>query len=255
MKDQDVDIICLQETWLSKQELNCLNTLHTDFHGSGVATVDYRDGLRRGHNPGGVAIMWRKRFDSCVEVLNFDTDWLTGIKLSQNNKTYVILCVYMPYESVDNEDAFVEKLGVLSSIMEDIEVTCVSIMGDWNADISDGDSVFGTQLRVFCEENNVILSSEQFLPRDSFTYLSERWSTTSWLDHCISTSDGHSIIRNIDVWYSACSADHFPVCVDVDMSIVPEVENITNNEANSVKWDTLSGESINQYKEATDQKL
>ena len=44
--------------------------------------------------------MWRKRFDSCVEVLNFDTDWLTGIKLSQNNKTYVILCV--PYESVDN---------------------------------------------------------------------------------------------------------------------------------------------------------
>ena len=30
---------------------------------------------------------------------------------------------------------------------------------------------------------------------------------------------------------------------------------ITNNEANSVKWDTLSGESINQYKEATDQKL
>ena len=40
------------------------------------------------------------------------------------------------------------------------------------------------------------------------------------------------------------NADHFPVCVDVDMSM-----------ANSVKWDTLSGESINQYKEATDQKL
>ena len=38
MKDQDVDITCLQETWLSKQELNCLNTLHTDLHGSGVAT-------------------------------------------------------------------------------------------------------------------------------------------------------------------------------------------------------------------------
>ena len=39
------------------------------------------------------------------------------------------------------------------------------------------------------------------------------------------------------------------------MSIVHEVESITNNEINSVKWDTLSGESINQYKEATDQKL
>ena len=28
MNEQDVDIICLQETWLSKQELNCLNTLY-----------------------------------------------------------------------------------------------------------------------------------------------------------------------------------------------------------------------------------
>ena len=42
-----VDIICLQETWFGKQD--CLNTLHTDFHGCGVATVDYRDGLYRGH--------------------------------------------------------------------------------------------------------------------------------------------------------------------------------------------------------------
>ena len=125
MNEEDVDIICLQETWLSKQELNCLNTFHTDFHGSGVATLDYRVGLRRGHFTGGVAIMWRKCFDSYVAVLNFDTDWLTGIQLSQNNKSYVILCrVYMPYESVDNEDAFVEKLGVIYSIMEDIEVTC-----------------------------------------------------------------------------------------------------------------------------------
>ena len=41
MNEQYVDIICLQETWLSKQDLNCLNTLHTDCHRSGVATVDY----------------------------------------------------------------------------------------------------------------------------------------------------------------------------------------------------------------------
>ena len=255
LNNPDVDIVCLQETWLSKQDLNCLNTLHVDFHGVGAATVDYRDGLRRGHNPGGVAIMWRKCLDASVEVLTYEVDWLTGIQISHDNKNYVILCVYMPYESIHNEDAFIENLGIITSIIDDIEVTCLSIMGDWNSDISDENSVFGNLLKVFCEDSNIILSSERLLPRDSFTYLSERWNTTSWLDHCLSTKDGHSIIRNIDIWYSTCSSDHFPISIDVDMSSVPEVENRTGNESNKVKWDTLSKESINHYQKVTDSKL
>ena len=63
MNNNDTDIVCLLETWYSKQDLATLNTLHKNFHGIGAATVDDTDGLRRGHIPGGVAIMWRSFLD------------------------------------------------------------------------------------------------------------------------------------------------------------------------------------------------
>ena len=65
-------------------------------------------------------------------------DWITGIVF---DKSYVILCVYMPYECHVNEADYVEKLGVLQSILSELDTTCVSILGDWNADISDDSSI------------------------------------------------------------------------------------------------------------------
>ena len=42
-------IICLQETWFTKQDLANLNALHPGCHGTGVATVDNRDELYHEH--------------------------------------------------------------------------------------------------------------------------------------------------------------------------------------------------------------
>ena len=66
LNDDDIDTVCLQETWFSKQDLGSLNKPHSDFHGTGAATVDYRDRLCRSHNPGGVAILWRTHLDMHV---------------------------------------------------------------------------------------------------------------------------------------------------------------------------------------------
>ena len=48
----------------------------------------------------------------------------------------------MPYESNDHEDLFLEHLGTLKTVLEDLNTTCISIVGDWNSDISDYESVF-----------------------------------------------------------------------------------------------------------------
>ena len=50
------DIFCIQETWFAVQDLHVVNSLHSKFHGFGVSTTDYKDGLVSGHPPGGVAI-------------------------------------------------------------------------------------------------------------------------------------------------------------------------------------------------------
>ncbi|XP_048126381.1 tumor necrosis factor receptor superfamily member 6 isoform X5 [Alosa alosa] len=36
----DSDVLCIQESWLAKQDLDKLNDLHPDFHGAGESTTD-----------------------------------------------------------------------------------------------------------------------------------------------------------------------------------------------------------------------
>lgn len=55
---EECDILCLQETWLPKQDLERLNTLHANFHGVGESTTDLCDKIAHGRIPGGVAILW-----------------------------------------------------------------------------------------------------------------------------------------------------------------------------------------------------
>ena len=56
----DSHIVAFQETWYSKQDLSCINSLHNEFVGSGVAKIDESTGIIQGRYSGGVAIMWRK---------------------------------------------------------------------------------------------------------------------------------------------------------------------------------------------------
>ena len=88
LNDNDNAIICLQETWFTKQDLANLNALHPGFHGTGVATVDNRDALYHGHPPGGVSILWRICYDSVITPFKSGVDWITGIVF---DKRYVIL--------------------------------------------------------------------------------------------------------------------------------------------------------------------
>ena len=85
--------------------------------------------------------MWRKEYDRFITPIKFDVDWLTGIIFNQDGKKYAVLSVYMPYESKANEDKYIEKLGVLHAILSELQTSCVSVLGDWNADTSDRNSL------------------------------------------------------------------------------------------------------------------
>ena len=144
----------------------------------------------------------------CVH-FSFKLHIYTGITFNQDGKKYAVLSVYMPYECKANEDKYNEKLGVLHDIFCELQTSCVSILGDWNADTSDRNSEFGRHIKLFCSDINLIISDESILPDDTFTHMSERWHTISWHDHCVSSGDGHTVIKNMAVLYSACCNDHY----------------------------------------------
>lgn len=55
---KNTDILYFQEPFLAKQDLDKLNTVHTDFYGAGESTTDLSTRVVRGRIPGGVAILW-----------------------------------------------------------------------------------------------------------------------------------------------------------------------------------------------------
>ena len=86
----------------------------------------------------------------------------------------------------------------------------------------------------------MVISDEAMLAGDTFTQLSERWHSTSWLDHCLSTSDGHNLITAMQVQYGTSCRDHIPLIVDISIESVPVLKYTVNDTTYRVDWDKLS---------------
>ena len=91
-------VVALQETWYSKQTLQNLNSLHRDFIGTGVATIDESSEIYHGHYPGGVALFWKKNMSANIKRLEFNSDWAVAIEINLGTSSLVILNIYMPYQ-------------------------------------------------------------------------------------------------------------------------------------------------------------
>ena len=253
---ENTDILCVQETFLAKQDLDKLNTLHKDYHGVGESTTDLSSRILRGRIPGGVAILWNKKLDPLISVIRLEVDWGIAIRIEHNGKTFVILNVYTPYECSKNEDEYINRLAAISSFIKENAYTSILTVGDWNADISDKKSLFGQLLLQFCEDNKLVLSSKELLPTDSYTYTSEAWHTTSWLDHCVCTADAHDSLEKIEILYGMATADHIPVSIMINIESLPELT-ISDNHVQNIKidWSRATAKDLWLYKTSTNKGL
>ena len=250
------DIVCLQETWYSKQDLAGVNNLDTNFHGTGVSTTDYSSHIVSGHPPGGVAILWREHLTQFIQPVDLNTDWCTAITITVGPRQLYVFSVYLPYQCSENEERYIHNLGALSAILEELESSCYVIMGDWNANLKDtGSSLFANHMLNFCSENDLTLSSRVLLPADNHTYASESWDTSSWLDHVVSRTDFHDVINDLSILYEISDADHIPISMCINLHLVPVLSEVTNNCYPKLKWDALSTDVLKQYNLATENAL
>ena len=256
--DSDSDIVCLQETWMAKQDLASLNNLHESYYGVGSSVADLSNGLVQGHHSGGVAILYKQGLQSLVRPLNLDLDWCTGIEISIGDKKCVMLCIYLPYQCSKNQDEYLEKLGCLEALIEEVETSCFTILGDWNADICNlNNSLFAGHMKRFCESNELSISSIAIMPDTTYTFVSAAWGTQSWLDHAVSSADFHNAIIGMSVQYELSDEDHIPWNLTLDVHCMPalltDVHSILNQPR--IKWEAVTNEGCKRYSSILDQKL
>ena len=116
----------------------------------------------------------------------------------------------MPFQSNDNEQEYLEKLGIINGIINDLDSGHTFVLGNFNAYLGLMQSNFGKIFQDPCNENNLVISSKILLPSSSYTFVSERWGTPRWLDHCVSTMEAHDNINDIHIRYDLSDSDHIP---------------------------------------------
>ena len=89
----DAHIVAFQETWYSKQDLGCINSIHDDFIGSGTAKIDETAGIIQGRYSGGVAIMWKIELSKHIKIIDINVDWCMAIELSMGSTKFVLFNV------------------------------------------------------------------------------------------------------------------------------------------------------------------
>ena len=69
--------------------------------------------------------------------------------------------------------------------------------------------------------NDLCFIDKAMLLSDTFTYVSQSHHTTSWLDHCITTGAGKSIVSKMHIIDNIICSDHMPLCIEIECDIVP----------------------------------
>ena len=122
------DLILLQETLITKQDLGAINSLSPLFQGLGASPTDASKGIIKGRPQGGVAILWRKIFSQYINEIELDLDWLIGVSIKfPNCAEFYVFNVYMPFQCNANEEKFLEKLGIIFSIVNDLDSPNIDI--------------------------------------------------------------------------------------------------------------------------------
>ena len=76
---------------------------------------------------------------------------------------------------------------------------------------------------------------------DSYTYVSEVHYSTSWIDHCVSSSSAHSAICGTEVLHDFITSDYHPLVVYFDCTVLlASVSDVTVQFNSGVNWKNVT---------------
>ena len=133
-------LVAVQEHWLRPNNLNDLNSIHPDFVGFGISSMNDRlcSGIYHGRPFGGVGFLWRKTFSHRFRIgRRASSGRCLSLTLTLDSGHIIdIVTVYFPCFSSNAE--YLNELADCLSFVEDIcaDGHDVIILGDMNFECS-----------------------------------------------------------------------------------------------------------------------
>ena len=94
---------------------------------------------------------------------------------------------------------------------------------------------------------------------DTFTFVSTCHGSTSWLDHVVSTTSGHTLAQSAHVKSDFVSSDHLPLCFDIaidktNICTAPSVCS-SGTDVPTFNWTDLTDTDLLKYNLCTKKNL
>ena len=243
-----VDVIWLEETWLREFKDNILHTFFPTYiisHKYGMKSdIFYSD------RPfGGVATVWKTYLNSCIENWPIDLYNLLVTKVKTNNGSLFIVNVYFLTNTTDNQDSISEYISHILSLWEQDEVETILVCGDFNPGIN---TVAYGELKKKCQEHGLHILDHELLPCNSYTYLSDMNSCTSWIDHIVCSPGVKNWITKCEFNYNCVLSDHMPSYISCNRDLECVEQDNDNKAQHCFKLDKSYHGQIKNYSNALD---
>jgi exonuclease III len=239
------DLIALQETWLTPDDLPYLNTISDEFSCTGTSAMNMAGGMVRGRNYGGTAILWRRSVFPNVIIVQCNNPRICAVKIMSHERSVLVVNVYMPCDKPENLTEFTNILGAVSAIIDSCNIDCVYILGDFNAHPGEN---FYKELLIFCEDQEwTCIDVEMLKGLPTFTFLCEVWGVTRWLDHVLVTKAAVKSVQKAYVNYNVHWSDHLPLSIACNLEISSPIVCESIFTPNKVLWGERNPEQIEVF--------
>ena len=139
LTDNSADILLLQETWLFKNDLCVLSSIHDDYLGHGKSAVP-DDEILHGRPYGGLGFVWKKALAACVKPVDIKCNRVDGILVTMaDGSTTLILNVYLPVDTRHRthvSQEYEECIDIIENVLSEYSHDRLVIGGDFNTDFN-----------------------------------------------------------------------------------------------------------------------
>ena len=139
-----IDVVMLQETWLTKENLLKLSNVHSDFMFCGTSGINENE-LLAGRPYGGVAILWRKNLCKEVTPIKVSCNRLCAVKITLGDQggKILLICCYFPCDNFSKNTCsgeFLEVSDAVECLIAENPDCFVVCGGDLNVDVARGNA-------------------------------------------------------------------------------------------------------------------
>ena len=229
-------IICLQEHWLYRFEIDKLENSLKDFKVHAKCDDDYEpiQSFQRPRGKGGVAILWHKNIDKHVKTLDEGSERIVCVEISSDPPT-LLICSYLPTRGYKtSREEYIYQISILEAVVHKYQDTHnIVICSDCNASLL-RDSNWDEMLKNFVK--NCALKDDNI---SDATFIHHANKAKSKIDYVLfSDLVNMKHLFTLDQHFANTSS-HIPIFCSLSIKLKSTTNIVTNKQCAKIKylWD------------------